>query len=162
LPSVDADPQHEVLVVELLGLQVAGFPAVNARPALGIQAEPAEAPAQVGRVDRVEAVLGVNVDNPVADVQPVVVLLELFVLVQRLTVAKCPLAVTAARAAAWLAPGIGKRGSRAVCGAARRWHVLRPFGHGARAWTSRAPACAGELLLAHASGALLAARARQE
>jgi hypothetical protein len=48
---------------------------------------------------------------------------------------------------------------------ARRWHVLRPFGHGARAWTLLAAACAGALLLftpGALPGTLLAARARQE
>ena len=47
LAAVDADPQHEVLVVELLRLEHGGPAAVDAGPALGVEAPPAEAAAQV-------------------------------------------------------------------------------------------------------------------
>ena len=121
LAAVDPDPEHEVAVVELLGLQDGGLAAVDARPALRVQAEPAEPAAQVSGIDRVEPLLGVDVDDPLADVQPVVVLLVLFVLVERLAVAERPLAFAA-----------GATGS-ALSGA--RWHaagVLRLSGARAR------------------------------
>src|SRR5690606_6029262 len=54
---------------------------------------PAEAAAEVGGVDRVETVLGVDVDDAAADVQPVVVLLEFLVLVERFPVPEGPLAL---------------------------------------------------------------------
>ena len=43
--------QHEVLVVELVRLEDGGPAAVDAGPALGVEAPPAEPAAQVGRVD---------------------------------------------------------------------------------------------------------------
>ena len=55
--AVDADPHHEVLVVELLGLQRAGLAAVEPRLALGVEAPPAEPAAQVAAVDGGEAAL---------------------------------------------------------------------------------------------------------
>src|SRR6266436_9886120 len=64
-------------------------------PPLRVQPVPAESAAQVSRVDGVEAVLGVDVDDPLADVEPVVVALVFLVLVERLTVAERPLAFAA-------------------------------------------------------------------
>ena len=93
--AVGADPHHEVAVVELLLLEHRGLAAVEARGALGVEAHPAEPAAQVGRVDRVEAALGVDVQDPGADVERVVVLLGLLVLVQRLGVAERPLTLGA-------------------------------------------------------------------
>src|SRR5262249_11299484 len=78
----------------------------DAGTALGVQAPPAEPAAQVGRVDRVETQMGIPVEDPLTDVQPVVVLLETLGRVQRLTVAQGPLAVAT--------PGFG-------------WHVAGPF-----------------------------------
>ena len=63
--------------------------------ALGVEAPPAHPAAQVGGVDRVEAALGVDVLDPGADVEPVVVLLGALVRVQRLAVAELPLALAA-------------------------------------------------------------------
>ena len=95
LPAVDPDAEHEVAVVELLGLEDGGLAAVDAGPALGVKPVPAEAAAQVGGVDRVEAALGVDVDDPLADVEPVVELLVFLVLVERLAVAERPLPLAA-------------------------------------------------------------------
>ena len=53
--AVDADAQHEVLVVELVRLERRGLAAVDAGLALGVEAVPAEPAAQVARVDRGEA-----------------------------------------------------------------------------------------------------------
>ena len=49
--AVDADPEHEVLVVQLLRLEGGGLAAVDAGLALGVQPVPAEAAAQVTRID---------------------------------------------------------------------------------------------------------------
>src|SRR5690348_1600760 len=93
--TVDTDAQHEVTVVELLRLQHRGLAAVEARPALCVQPVPAKPAAQVSRVDGVEAVLGVDVDDPLTDVEPVVVALVFLVLVERLAIAERPLAFAA-------------------------------------------------------------------
>ena len=92
-PAVGADPEHEVAVVELLLLEHGGLAAVDPGLALGVEPHPPEAAAQVGRVDRVEAALGVDVQDARPDVQRVVVLLGLLVLVERLGVAERPLAL---------------------------------------------------------------------
>ena len=91
--AVDADPEHEVLVVELVRLEGGGLAAVDAGLALGVEAVPAEPAAQVARVDGGEAALGVDVLDPGPDVERVVVLLGLLVGVQRLAVAERPLAL---------------------------------------------------------------------
>src|SRR5690606_15775266 len=93
--AVDADPQHEVAVVELLGLQRRRAAAVDAGAALRVEAPPAEPTAQVGGVDRVEAALGVDVLDAGTDVEPVVVLLRALVGVEGLAVAQLPLAFAA-------------------------------------------------------------------
>src|ERR687897_1346471 len=48
LPAVDADPHHEVLVVELVGLEHGGASPRHSRTALGVDAPPAKTPPQVG------------------------------------------------------------------------------------------------------------------
>ena len=94
--AVGADAEHEVLGVELLLLEHRGLAAVEAGGALGVQAHPPEPAAQVGGVDGGEAALGVDVQDPVADVERVVVLLGLLVLVERFGVAERPLALALA------------------------------------------------------------------
>ena len=149
LAAVDPDPHHEVAVVQLGRLQQRRLPAVDAGPPLGVQAPPAEPAAQVRRVDRVEAVPGVDVDDPLADIEPVVVALAFLVGVEGLAVAKGPLALAA------LAAGAGRRraarGSRCrghrgsgvlgTDGCVRRAggdrHARRPFGSGACAGIRR-------------------------
>ena len=74
---------------------IAVLPPSKPGRALGVEAHPAEPAAQVGGVDRGEAALGVDVEDPVADVERVVVLLGLLVLVQRLAVAERPLTLAA-------------------------------------------------------------------
>ena len=114
LAAVDADAEHEVLVVELVRLEDGGAAAVDAGPALGVEAPPAEPAAQVGRVDRGEAAVGVDVLDAGPDVERVVVLLGLLVGVERLAVAERPLALAA------LAPG--ERRARSGRGGRRcRW-----------------------------------------
>jgi hypothetical protein len=93
--AVDADAQHEVRRLELLGLQHGRLAAGDALRPLRVQAVPAEAAAQVAAVDRVEPALSVDVDDPLLDGQRVAVLLGLLVLVERLAVAERPLALSA-------------------------------------------------------------------
>src|SRR5262249_14908247 len=114
LAAVDPDAEHEVAVVELLGFEDGRLAAVDSGPALRVQPEPAEPPPQVGRVDRVETTLRVDVDDPLTDVEPVVVLLVLLVLVQRLTVTESPLSF-----AAWALVVAVRRAGRGAHG-----HVL--------------------------------------
>ena len=66
LPAVDADAQHEVRRLELLRLQDRRLAAGDAVGALRVEPEPAEAAAQVAAVDRVEAVLAVDVEDALA------------------------------------------------------------------------------------------------
>ena len=93
--AVAAHPHHEVAVVELVRLQRGGLAAVEAGGPLRVEAHPAEPAAQVGRVDGVEAALGVDGADPGLDVERVVVLLGLLVGVERLAVAEGPLALAA-------------------------------------------------------------------
>ncbi len=95
LAAVDADAQHEERRLELLGLEHGGLAAGDALGALGVEAVPAEAPAQVTAVDAVEAGPGVGVEDPLLDGQRVAVLLGLLVGVQGLSVAERPLALSA-------------------------------------------------------------------
>ena len=108
--AVDADPQHEVLVVKLPRLQGGSLAAVDPGPALGIKAVPAEPSAKVPWIDGCEAALGVDVLYSGPNVKRMVVLLGLLVGVQRFAVAQRPLALTLLAA---------RPGSPA--GPARRW-----------------------------------------
>ena len=124
--AVEADAEHEVAVVELLGLQHRGAAAVDAGPALGVEAPPAHPAAQVGGVDRVEPALAVDRLDPGADVQPVVVLLDALVRVERLAVAELPLAF-AALALGRSGPGRGWCGGGHVPLPPDRGRALRPW-----------------------------------
>jgi hypothetical protein len=113
---VGADPHHEELVVELLLLEHRRLATVEAGSALGVETHPPEPATQVGGVDRGEAALGVDVEDPVADVERVVVLLGLLVLVERLGVAERPLT-------------LGALGARDL-GVCRRLGLEAQVGHG--------------------------------
>src|SRR5262249_56970683 len=91
----DSDSHHEERVLDLGVVQCPGLAAPDPRAPLGVQAPPAEPAAQVLRVDGVEALVRVAGEDPVTDVEPVVVLLESFGRVQRLKLAKRPLALAA-------------------------------------------------------------------
>ncbi len=119
--AVDADAQHEVLVVQLFRLQDRGLAAVDPGLALGVEAPPAHAAAQVVGVDRVEAPLGVDRLNACPHVETVVVLLELLVAVEGRVVSDGPLALTAVTA------GLAARGCGCGC---------RRFGGGGHGGTS--------------------------
>ena len=120
LAAVDADPQHEVLVVELVRLEHGGPAAVDPGLALGVQTPPAEPAAQVRRVDRGEAAARVDVLDPGADVERVVVLLGLLVGVERLAVAERPLALAARR-------GLRAGAVAAAGGCGARWLSIMAF-----------------------------------
>ena len=94
--AVDADPQHEVLVVELLAAPAPRSGRRRCRACAGCRG-PTSASGRAGRPGRCESkpALGVDVLDPGADVEPVVVLLDLLVGVERLAVAERPLALAA-------------------------------------------------------------------
>ena len=130
------------------GSSVAVLPPSKPRGALGVEPPPAEPAAQVGRVDRGEAALGVDVLDPGPHVERVVVLLELLVGVQRLAVAERPLALTAARSGP--ATAAGRAGARG--GLVRLWGVIGAFLRGRRTTRGADPSTLREDRLA-ATGA---------
>src|SRR5262249_50689398 len=93
LAARDPDSHHEERVLDLGVLQRSGLAAPDPGPALGVQAPPAEPAAQVLRVDGLEALVRVAGKDALTDVEPVVVFLESFGRVQRLKMAKRPLAM---------------------------------------------------------------------
>ena len=99
LAAVDADAQHEELVLELVRLEGRGAAAVDAGLALRVEAPHAEAAVQVGRVDRGEAALRVDLLDALADGEAVVDLLPLLVAVERSGAVDLPLAVRLGRRA---------------------------------------------------------------
>ena len=98
LPAVDAHAHHEVLVVELLGRQRRRLAAVDALLALGVQAHPAHAAAQVSARDAVEALAGVLLEDAGAHVEGRVLGLEDLVRVERVELALGPLPLGLGRA----------------------------------------------------------------
>jgi hypothetical protein len=93
--AVAPHAHHEVFGLEEVGVLVAGPRAVVTLLALGVQAHPPHPTAQILLVDAVEALLRIQVDDAGAHIERVVVLLELFVRVERLAVAERPLAFAA-------------------------------------------------------------------
>jgi len=92
-PAVHPDAEHEELVLELVRLERGGAAAVDALAALGAEPPPTHPSAQVVGRDRGEALLGVDLLDALADVERVVLGLELLVVVQRRAVAEGPLAM---------------------------------------------------------------------
>ncbi len=93
LATGDPDPEHEVLVLELVWLRGRRDAARQSLLALGVETPPAEPAAQVRLVDRAEALLRVLRLDAGADVQAVVVLLHALGGIERLVVAERPLAL---------------------------------------------------------------------
>jgi hypothetical protein len=127
LATGDAYAKHEELVVEFLRLEDCRLAAVDAGAALCVEAPPPHPPAQVGGINAGETGLRVDVLDPGADVEPVVVFLRPLVGVERLEMAEGPLALprrTTPRAGSAVGavvggPGIGhgRRGTlRRLCG----------------------------------------------
>ena len=92
--AVAAHPEHEVLVVQLVRLQRGGLAAVDAGLALRVEPPPAHTSAQVLGRDAREALAGVDVLDPLPDVERVVLLLEQLVAVQRFLLVERPLALS--------------------------------------------------------------------
>jgi hypothetical protein len=93
LAAVDAHSEHEVLVFELMGFERGGLAAVDARLALRVEAPPAHPTVQVGVLDGVEALLGIDLFDPLPHVQSAVLLLPGFVAVQGRGAVHLPLPV---------------------------------------------------------------------
>ncbi|SKU15766.1 Uncharacterised protein [Mycobacteroides abscessus subsp. abscessus] len=93
--AVATHPQHEVVILEHVGVVVTRPGAVVTLLALCVQTPPPEASTQIGLVDAVETLLGVNGFDALAHIERMVVLLDLLVGVERLELAQGPLALTA-------------------------------------------------------------------
>ena len=93
-PAVDPDPQHEELVLELLGLGAPGSLAGHALLPLRVEAPPAHPVAEVLLADRAEAAGREDPLDPLAHLERLGLLLDLLGAVQRLVVAERPLALT--------------------------------------------------------------------
>src|SRR5262249_35113485 len=127
LSARDADPHHEVGVLDVGVLERASLAARDPSAPLRVQAPPAESSAQVGRVDGLEAGLGVPIDDALPDVEPGVVLLESFSGIQRLEVAHGPLALAALLRARHLVKSFCLRsGASAASGPGRAGETKRP------------------------------------
>jgi Predicted integral membrane protein (DUF2269) len=93
--AVHPDPEHEVLVLELFGLGRSGpLPGDPLLP-LRVEPPPAQPRAQILLPDRSEPSWCEDPVDPLADVQPVVFLLDLLGGVERLVIAEAPLALAA-------------------------------------------------------------------
>ena len=113
-PAIDAYTHHEVAVFEFFRAQRGGFAAGDSLGALGVQTPPAKTSVQVFRVNRVEALHGIDLFNPLAYVQAIVGGLHLFAGVQRSFAIDFPLAV-------WLGRSFGA----SWCGCLRHVHQPR-------------------------------------
>ena len=143
--AVAAHPEHEVLVVELVRLQRGGLAAVDAGLALRVEPPPAHTSAQVLGRDAREALAGVDVLDPLPDVERVVLLLEQLVAVQRFLLVERPLALGTSGGRG--DPGLRHRaispGERGRAPAPSRWGERlsgrRPRARGGRGAGSVAP-----------------------
>ena len=93
--AVAAHPQHEVRRLQQIDVLVAGEGAVVTLLALGIETPPTEPPTQINLVDAVESVPGIDVLDPFPHIERGVILLQLFIGVERLPVPESPLALAA-------------------------------------------------------------------
>ncbi len=93
--TVAAHPQHEIRGFDEIDILLPGEGPVVSLFALGIQAPPAQSAAEVGLVDAVEALLGIDLLDAGPHVERVLHLLELLVGVEGFAVAQSPLAVVA-------------------------------------------------------------------
>lgn len=91
--AVEAHAHHEVAVLHLGVLQLARVLAAEVLAALGVDAEPLEAWGDVLRVNGVEALFGVDVDDALAHGEGRVGLLDPLVVVERLAAVDLPLAL---------------------------------------------------------------------
>ena len=82
--AVDADAQHEVLIVQLPRLERRGLATIDTGSALGVEPVPPEATTEVIGIDGSETALRIDVLDPCPDVEWVVVFLGLLVGIERL------------------------------------------------------------------------------
>ena len=99
LAAVEADAEHEVLVLEFLVGLHAGVLAAQPLLPLGVQADPLEARREILGGDGAEALLGVDVDDPLLDRESRILLLDALVVVQGFPAVDEPLALGARLAA---------------------------------------------------------------
>ena len=120
--AVEAGAEHEVLVGELGVVELGGASAVDPGLALGVEPPPAEPPTEVLGRDGGEALLAVDLLDPLPDREAALLLLPLLVGVERGLPVDGPLAVGAAGARGTQGPGrcVGRRrhvgGPRALVG----------------------------------------------
>ena len=91
--AVEPDAEHEVAIAQLGVVELRRTAAVDPGLALGVEAPPPEAAAEVLRRDRVEALLGVDLLDPLPDAEATLLLLPHLVGVERLLAVDLPLAV---------------------------------------------------------------------
>src|SRR5699024_1404573 len=118
--AVDADAHHQVLVLELMGLERRRAAAVDSGLALSVQAPPAETSVKIVLGDRGESALGVDVLDPFADIEAVVLGLFDLVFVQRFATVDLPLPIRLLRP-------LRSLGSLVTWGLVVRFHLS---GHG--------------------------------
>src|SRR5699024_9753521 len=118
--AVDADAHHQILVLELMGLEGRRATAVDSGFALSVQAPPAETSVKIIGGDRGESALGVDVLDPVADIEAVVLGLIDLIFVQRFTAVDLPLPIGLLRP-------LRSLGGLVTCGLLVRFHLS---GHG--------------------------------
>ncbi len=105
--AVGAHPHHEVRGLQQFGVVVTGEGAVIALLTLGVKAHPAHPAPQVGLVDAVEALLGVDIEDAGADVEGVILLFEHLVGVQWIAATQRPLTLIASLRGSWLGLNLG-------------------------------------------------------
>src|SRR4051794_8450931 len=133
--TVDPDPHHEELVLELLRLRGAGPFARDILPALRIQAPPSHPAPQILRADRAEPAGSEDALDPLADVERLGLLFYLLGGVEGLMIAERPLP---------FAPGArGSTGGRIGHGRAREGARYSAAQAATVGWsTAEAPTCA--------------------
>src|SRR3954449_7858514 len=125
--TVDPDPHHEELVLQLLRLRGAGPLAGDVLPALGVKTPPAHPAPQIPLADRAEPAGSEDALDPLADVERLGLLLDLFGGVEGLVVAERPLTFTSGARGSTGGRGVG-HGLEPGRGTATRPPRPRPWG----------------------------------
>src|SRR3954470_10042189 len=110
--TVDPDPHHEELVLELLRLRGAGPLSRDVLPALGVEAPPAHPAPQILLADRAEPAGSEDALDARANVERLGLLLDLLGGVERLVVAERPLPFTSGARGSTGGRGVGHRPAR--------------------------------------------------
>src|SRR5699024_9819315 len=91
--AVDADAHHQILVLELMGLEGRRAAAVDSGLTLSVQPPPAETSVKIIGGDRGESALGVDVLDLVTDIEAVVLGLIDLIFVLLFTTVDFPLSI---------------------------------------------------------------------